>query len=97
VTRLLAVPNVEFPPTQIHHGRGLLPDLQARALRGPGSVVFTVLDEIERANGLVLFEPWTDAQAYQDFENAARTQASVDRFEPILGAPMDERPGNLIR
>jgi quinol monooxygenase YgiN len=82
VTRLQAVPNVA--PTQIHHGQGLLPGLQARALRGGGSVVFTVLDEIERANRFVRFELWTDAQAYQDFERAARTQASIDRIEAIL-------------
>ena len=63
--RQYVVVYVEFQPTQIHHGKDLLQDLQARA--------------------------------YQDFKNAARTQAIIDRIEPILGAPMDERPGNLIR
>jgi len=95
--RQYVVVYVEFQPTQIHHGKDLLQDLQARALRSRGSINFTVLDEIERANRFVLIELWTNAQAYQDFKNAARTQAIIDRIEPILGAPMDERPGNLIR
>jgi quinol monooxygenase YgiN len=95
--RQYVVVYVEFQPTQIHHGKDLLEDLQARALRSRGSINFTVLDEIDRANRFDLVELWTNAQAYQDFKNAARTQAIIDRIEPILAAPMDERPGNLIR
>jgi quinol monooxygenase YgiN len=95
--RQYVVVYVEFQPTQIRHGKALLDDLAARARRSPGSIDFTVLDEIDRANRFVLFELWTNAQAYQDFKAANRTQAIIDDIEPILAAPMDERPGNLIR
>src|SRR5262245_63231963 len=95
--RQFVVVYVEFQPAQVQDGKRLLQDLAETARRSPGSVRFTVLDEIERANRFGLFELWDSAQAFEDFTSSPTTQALLQQLEPLLAAPLDQRPGNRIR
>ena len=95
--RQYVVVYVEFKPAQVQRGEHVLQELAAVARRSPGFVSFTVLDEIERANRFSLFELWESTQAFEDFTNAPRTQVLLQVLQPLLAAPLDQRPGNLIR
>lgn len=95
--RQYVVVYVEFKPAQVQHGERVLQELAAVARKSPGFVAFTVLDEIERANRFALFELWASTQAFEDFTNAPRTQVLLQVLQPLLAAPLDQRPGNLIR
>lgn len=95
--RQYVVVYVEFKPAQIQHGVRVLQELAAVARRSPGFVNFTVLDEIERANRFALFELWDSTQAFEDFTNSPRTQVLLQVLQPLLAAPLDQRPGTLIR
>ena len=95
--RQYVVVYVEFKPAQIQHGERVLQELAAVARRSPGFVNFTVLDEIERTNRFALFELWDSTQAFEDFTNSPRTQVLLQVLQPLLAAPLDQRPGTLIR
>ena len=95
--RQYVVVYVEFKPAQVQRGERVLQELAAVARKSPGFVTFTVLDEIERANRFTLFELWASTQAFEDFTNAPRTQVLLQVLQPLLAAPLDQRPGNLIR
>ena len=95
--RQYVVVYVEFKPAQVQRGERVLQELAAVARRSPGFVNFTVLDEIERANRFTLFELWASTQAFEDFTNSPRAQVLLQVLQPLLAAPLDQRPGNLIR
>jgi quinol monooxygenase YgiN len=95
--RQYVVVYVEFKPAQVQRGERVLQELAAVARKSPGFVNFTVLDEIERANRFTLFELWASTQAFEDFTNSPRTQVLLQVLQPLLAAPLDQRPGNLIR
>ncbi len=95
--RQYVVVYVEFKPAQIQHGERVLQELAAVARKSPGFVSFTVLDEIERANRFALFELWASPEAFENFTNAPKTQVLLQVLQPLLAAPLDQRPGTLIR
>ena len=95
--RQYVVVYVEFKPAQVQRGERVLQELAAVARKSPGFVNFTVLDEIERANRFTLFELWASTQAFEDFTSSPRTQVLLQVLQPLLAAPLDQRPGNLIR
>ena len=75
----------------------MLQELAAVARKSPGFVNFTVLDEIERANRFALFELWASPEAFENFTNSPKTQVLLQVLQPLLAAPLDQRPGTLIR
>src|SRR6266850_6631454 len=91
--RQYVVVYVEFKPAQIQHGERALQELAAVARKSPGFVNFTVLDEIERANRFALFELWTSPEAFENFTNSPKTQVLLQVLQPLLAAPLDQRPG----
>lgn len=96
-TRQFVVVYVEFKPAQVHHGERVLQELAALARKSPGSVNFTVLDEIARQNRFALFELWTSTQDFENFMSSPKAQVLLEVLKPLQAAPLDQRPGNLIR
>jgi quinol monooxygenase YgiN len=86
---------VEFLPADEDRGGEFLEQLAALG-RANGSVSFTANQEIQRANFFVLIEIWNDATSRQAFENLPQTMALLAQIQPLLEAPLDERPGTLI-
>jgi quinol monooxygenase YgiN len=95
--RQYVVVYVEFKPAQIQHGERVLQELAAVARKSPGFVNFTVLDEIARANRFALFELWASPEAFENFTSSPKTQVLLQVLQPLLAAPLDQRPGTLIR
>jgi quinol monooxygenase YgiN len=87
---------VEFKPADTKAGGRLLDDLAAQALASAGVVRFDVLQQVDRPNFFALFEIWSSAQTFAAFQSSSATQAILTQLAPLLGAPLDERDGNLL-
>jgi quinol monooxygenase YgiN len=87
---------VEFKPDDARTGGDVLQQLDALAEESAGVIRFDVLQQIDRPNFFALFEIWSNAQTFADFQNSSETQAILTELTPLLEAPLDQRPGNLL-
>ena len=87
---------VEFKPANARAGGDVLQQLDAHAEDSAGVIRFDVLQQIDRPNFFALFDVWSDAQTFEDFQNSSETQAILTQLTPLLEAPLDQRPGNLL-
>ena len=87
---------VEFKPDDARAGGDVLRQLDAHAEDSAGVIRFDVLQQIDRPNFFALFEVWSNAQTFEDFQNSSETQAILTQLTPLLEAPLDQRPGNLL-
>jgi quinol monooxygenase YgiN len=85
----------EFLPATTAEGGRQLERLAELAREASGIISFNVNQEIQRPNFYSLVEIWEDAAAFQAFNNSSQTQAALNALQPLLEAPLDERPGNL--
>jgi len=67
---------VEFKPANARAGGDVLQQLDARAECSAGLIRFDVLQQIDRPNFFALFEVWSNAQTFEDFQNSSETQAT---------------------
>src|SRR6266404_7207759 len=87
---------VEFKPADARAGGDVLQQLDALAEDSAGVIRFDVLQQIDRPNFFALFEVWSNAQTFEDFQDSSETQAILTQLTPLLEAPLDQRPGNLL-
>jgi len=87
---------VEFKAADTKAGSEVLEALAAQAENSSGFIRFDVLHQIDRPNFFALFETWSSAQTFADFQNSSATQAILTQLTTLLEAPLDERPGNLL-
>ena len=87
---------VEFKPADTKAGSELLQDLASLANDSPGVVRFDVLQQVDRRNFFALFETWSSAQTFADFDNSPGTEAIMTQLMRLVEAPLDQRPGNLL-
>lgn len=87
---------VEFKPEDARPGGDVLQQLDAHAEDSAGVIRFDVLQQIDRPNFFALFEVWSNAQTFADFQNSSETQAIVTQLTPLFEAPLDQRLGNLL-
>src|SRR6266404_5706052 len=87
---------VEFKPADTKAGSEVLEELAALAEDSSGFIRFDMLQQTDRPNFFALFEVWTNAQTFADFQNSSATQAILTQLTPLLEAPLDQRPGNLL-
>jgi quinol monooxygenase YgiN len=87
---------VEFKPANARAGGDVLQQLEARAEDSAGVIRFDVLQQTDRPNFFALFEVWSNAQTFGDFQDSSETQAILAQLTPLLEAPLDQRPGNLL-
>jgi quinol monooxygenase YgiN len=96
VPQQFVVTYVEFKPADTQAGDKMLKELAANAEHSSGIVNFDVLQQIDRPNFFALFEVWSTAQAFSDFQSSSATQAMLTHLTPVLEAPLDQRLGNLL-
>ena len=87
---------VEFLPAASQKGGQKLNQLAALADNSAGLISFAVNQQSGRPNFYSLVEIWQNNASYQIFVNAASTQALLTAIQPLLEAPLDERPGSLV-
>ena len=96
VPQQFVITYVEFKPADIRAGAQVLEKLAASARDSSGAVNFDVLQQIDRPNCFALFEVWSTAQAFSDFQNSPRTQAILAPLTDLFEAPLDQRLANLL-
>jgi quinol monooxygenase YgiN len=94
--RQFVVVYVELLPADTIKGAQKLEQLAGLAQKSTGFIRFDVNQQIGRPNFFSLLEVWRDDAAYQKFLAAARVTAVLDALGPLLEAPLDTRPGNLV-
>ena len=87
---------VELKPSDTRAGSDVLEELASLAEDSSGVIRFDVLQQTDRPNFFALFEIWTNAQTFADLQNSSATQAILAQLTPLLEAPLDQRPGNLL-
>ncbi|MCU1306596.1 MAG: antibiotic biosynthesis monooxygenase [Acidobacteriaceae bacterium] len=85
---------VEFKSADTKAGSEVLEALAAQAENSSGVIRFDVLQQVDRPNFFALFEIWTNAQTFAAFQNSSA--AVQTQLTPLLEAPLDQRPGNLL-
>jgi quinol monooxygenase YgiN len=96
VPQQFVVTYVEFKPADTKAGAQMLEKLAAGAEDSSGVIDFDVLQQIDRPNFFALFEIWTSAQAFSDFQSSSATQSILLKLTNLLEAPLDERLANLL-
>jgi quinol monooxygenase YgiN len=96
VPQQFVVTYVEFKPADTKAGAQLLEELAARAENSSGVVNFDLLQQIDRPNFFALFEVWTNAQTFSNFQSSSAAQAILPQLTNLLEAPLDERLANLL-
>ena len=86
---------VEFKPANARAGGDVLQQLEARAEDSAGVIRFDVLRQIDRPNFFALFEVWSNAQTFEDFQNSSETQAILTWPTPLVEAPLLGWSGNI--
>jgi quinol monooxygenase YgiN len=96
VPQQFVITYVEFKPADIKAGTQVLEKLAASARDNSGVVNFDVLHQIDRPNFFALFEVWSTAQAFSDFQSSSPTLAILTQLTDLLEAPLDQRLANLL-
>jgi quinol monooxygenase YgiN len=73
---------VEFKPTDTKAGGEALDELSSLAEDSSGVIRFDVLQQPDRPNFFALFEVWTNAQTFADFQTSSATQAILTQLTP---------------
>jgi quinol monooxygenase YgiN len=87
---------VEFKPADAKAGAKILQQLAGNAEHSSGFVTIDLLQQLDRPNFFALFEVWTTAQAFSDFQNSSATQDGLSQLVDLLEAPLDQRLANLL-
>jgi quinol monooxygenase YgiN len=95
-TQQYVVIYLEFQPNDASRGNQLVNSLAFNSLKSPGVINFSAARQIDRANRFALIERWDSAKTYQAYKTSSTWTTFITSIEPLLAAPVDERPGNLL-
>jgi quinol monooxygenase YgiN len=82
---------IEVMPGAQEKGAGLIKQLADASRKEAGAMRFDVLERAAPANHFATFEVWKD-QAALDAHTAAAHKQFLDAVQPLLIAPVDDRP-----
>jgi len=88
---IYGVTALDVAPAAAAQGVALLRQYRDGALKQPGNMGITLLQEVDWPNRFMIYESWKDPSAYESNETAAHTVALRDKLKPIAGAPYDRR------
>jgi quinol monooxygenase YgiN len=86
VTYIEAMPSEEKPAA------ALIEAYAASGRAAGGNLRFQALQRIDRPNQFAFVSAWKDQQAAEAFAGSDATKQFRDKLQPLLSAPVDERP-----
>jgi quinol monooxygenase YgiN len=95
-TQQYVVVYVEFLPGEVNSGEKLVGDLALQSLTSNGVINFSAVQQADRPSKFALIERWSSAQVYQAYKASSTWTTFVANAQPLLAAPLDERPGVLL-
>jgi quinol monooxygenase YgiN len=90
------VTSLDVAPNAAAQGVALLKHYRDGALKQPGNLGVTLLQEVGWPNRFMIYEGWKDHAAYDANEKGAHAAELRDKLKPIAGAPYDRRDYEVI-
>jgi quinol monooxygenase YgiN len=93
---IYGVTALDVVPSAANEGAALLKQYREGALKQPGNLGVTLLQEAGWPNRFIIYDGWKDQAAYEANEKAAHVAALRDKLKPIAAAPYDRRNYSVI-
>jgi quinol monooxygenase YgiN len=93
---IYGVTTLDVAPGATSQGVALLKQYRDGALKQPGNMGVTLLQEADWPNRFAIYEAWKDQSAYDANEKAAHAAEFRDKLKPIAGAPYDRRNYKVV-
>jgi autoinducer 2-degrading protein len=93
---IYGVTALDVVPNAAKDGVTLLKQYRDGALKQPGNLGVTLLQEADWPNRFIIYDGWKDQAAYEANEKAAHAAQLRDKLKPIAAAPYDRRNYSVI-
>jgi (4S)-4-hydroxy-5-phosphonooxypentane-2,3-dione isomerase len=93
---IYGVTALDVVPNAAKDGVTLLKQYRDGALKQPGNLGVTLLQEADWPNRFIIYDGWKDQAAYEANEKAAHAAQLRDKLKPIAAAPYDRRNYRVI-
>jgi (4S)-4-hydroxy-5-phosphonooxypentane-2,3-dione isomerase len=93
---IYGVTALDVVPNAAKEGVAVLKQYRDGALKQPGNLGVTLLQEAGWPNRFIVYEGWKDEAAYEANEKSAHTAQLRDKLKPIAAAPYDRRNYSVI-
>lgn len=90
------VAHVDVPPPNTAKTIALLKQYSSDTRKQPGLVRIDIQQEEALPNHFAVVSVWADKTAFEAHQGTATTKAFRDALFPMLGAPLDQRPGHPL-
>ena len=90
------VAHVDVPPPNLTKTVALLKQFAADTRKQPGLIRVDIQEEDALPNHFAGISVWRDKAAFEVHQGEATTKRFREELYPLLGAPLDQRPGHLI-
>jgi quinol monooxygenase YgiN len=90
------VAHVDVPPPNTAKTIALLKQFASDTRKQPGLVRVDIQQEEALPNHFAIVSVWTDKAAFEAHQGAATTKRFREELFPMLGAPLDQRPGHPL-
>jgi (4S)-4-hydroxy-5-phosphonooxypentane-2,3-dione isomerase len=87
---------LDVAPGAANEGATLLKQYRDGALKQPGNMGVTLLQELEWPNRFIVYETWRDQAAFDASEKAAPTAELASKLKSMNAAPFDRRDYQVI-
>jgi quinol monooxygenase YgiN len=90
------VSHVDVPPPNTVKTVALLKQYASETRNQPGLVRIEIQQEEAMPNHFAIISVWRDKSAFEAHQGAPATKHFRDELFPMLGAPLDQRPGHPL-
>jgi len=90
------VAHVDVPPPNTTKTIALLKQYASDTRKQPGLVRIDIQEEDALPNHFAIVSVWKDKAAFEAHQGTPETKRFRDELYPLLGAPLDQRPGHVI-
>ena len=95
-TSFYVVAHVDVPPPNTAKTIALLKQYANDTRKQPGLVRIDIQEEDALPNHFAIVSVWKDKAAFEAHQATSETKRFRDELYPLLGAPLDQRPGHVI-
>ena len=93
---IYGVISLDVPPGTANQGVALLKQYRDGALKQPGNMGVTLLQELDWPNRFIVYESWRDQAAYDASEKTAPATELAGKLKAMGAAPFDRRDHQVI-
>ncbi|HEY7333496.1 MAG TPA: antibiotic biosynthesis monooxygenase family protein [Bryobacteraceae bacterium] len=95
-TYFYVVAHVDVPPPNTAKTITLLKRFAGDTRKQPGLVRIDIQEEDALPNHFAIISVWKDKAAFEAHQGTPTTKQFREELYPLLGAPLDQRPGHLV-